>query len=242
MWGENATGDDRKKAKGLNFGGVYGLSPYSIAEKYEVSQSEAQDIYDKFWGAIPEVAQFQARTIRNAKKTGTCYNYFGRPRRVKHWLSSSDWKQKAFGERTCKNSPIQSAGADIMKLAMIKVYRKLLTNPKYEGKVKFLSTIHDELNLSINYEDRELFLEMFKIFHDCMRCQFPGWDVPFEVGLEIGIAWGDSFTFEYDKDGNLVPTMEYKPLVEDVKVEEVEVEATNIKINQEEEFSFDLDF
>lgn len=126
-----------------------------------------------------------------------------------------------------------------MKLALIKIYRKILTNPKYAGKVQFLSTIHDEVNLSINYEDRELFLEIFKQFNDCMYCSFKGWDVPFDIGLEIGTKWGDSFVFKYDNDGNLVPEMDYVPLNDNVVKEDIIEEVVE---EVEDTFEFDLEF
>ena len=244
MWGpENYNHDLRKRAKGMNFGAVYGLSVPSIANSFELSMEDAQELFDKFWAAIPEVTAFQKRTIRNAKKTGTIYNFFGRPRRVKHWLSSPDRKDVSFGERTCKNSPIQSAGADIMKLAMIKIYKKILRNPNYEGKVQFLSTIHDEVNMSIDYTDRDTFMKIFTDFYNCMRCEFKGWAVPFEAGIEIGETWGGSFEFIWnDEKTKLVPNMVYIPRVEEVKVEAVDVEVKNIKINSDDDFSFDLDF
>ena len=80
-------------------------------------------------------------------------------------------------------------------------------NPKYAGKHRFFSTIHDEINLSVSYEDRELFEEMVRKFYDIMYVKVPGWDVPFDVGIELGCRWGDSFVFKYDENKRLVPDL-----------------------------------
>lgn len=242
IWGEEAYNHDlRKRAKGANFGLSYGMSYYTAADNFGLSLEDAEDLVNGWWRVVPELKRYQAQTIRMAKKTGTVYNYFGRPRRVKHWLNSPIKKNVAFGERTCKNSPIQSAGADIMKLAMIKIYRKILTNPKYKGKVQFMSTIHDEVNLSINYEDRELFMEMFTDFYNCMYCKFKGWEVPFDVGLELGETWGNSFEFVWNEDKTkIVPNTIYIPLDTQEQADKVEVKEE--AKTEEDELEFDLDF
>ena len=131
-----------------------------------------------------KIAQDQA--IRKAKKEGTVYNYFGRPRRVKAYFESNDRKQVAFGERTVKNTVIQSVGADLCKRACIKYYKEMCINPKYQGKHRFLSTIHDEINISVSYEDKELFYEMVKKFYDIMYVQVPGWETIFPSCQVIG--------------------------------------------------------
>ena len=243
MWGEeNYNHDLRKRAKSMNFGGIYGLSVNSIAEGFNLSQSEAQDLHDKFWSSIPEVAQAQKRAIMQAKKTGTIYNYFGRPRRLKAYFESGDRKQIAFGERTVKNTVIQSVGADLCKRACIKYYKEMILNPKYKDKTRFLSTIHDEINISVNYEDRELFNEMVKKFYDIMYVKVPGWPVPFTVGIELGNRWGDSFVFLYDENGNLVPDMFKVEPKKEVKEEPKHTPKKEVKEVDDEIEGFDISF
>ena len=178
--------------------------------------------------------------IWKAKKTGTVYNYFGRPRRVKAYFDSADRRQIAFGERTVKNTVIQSVGADLCKRACIKYYKEMCLNPKYAGKHRFLSTIHDEINISVSYEDRELFEEMVRKFYEIMWVKVPGWDVPFDVGIELGNRWGDSFVFKYDENKRLVPDM-FK--VEPKKKEEPKKEVKKeVKKEEVEDFGFDISF
>ena len=112
-------------------------------------------------------------------------------------------------------------------------------NPKYKDYTRFLSTIHDEINISVNYENRELFYEMVKKFYDIMFVQVPGWDVPFDVGIELGNRWGDSFVFNYDKDGNLVPDMfKVEPKKDEPKPEPIKKDDPK----DDDLFSFDISF
>ena len=208
IWGEeNYNHDLRKRAKGANFGLSYGMAYQTAAESFKLPLEEAKELVDGWWSVCKELKIQQDKDIRKAKKTGTVYNYFGRPRRVKAYFESADRRQIAFGERTVKNTVIQSVGADLCKRACIKYYNEMLLDPRYKDKTRFLSTIHDEINISVNYEDRELFNEMVKKFYKIMYVKAPGWDVPFDVGIELGNRWGDSFVFKYDENGNLVPDM-----------------------------------
>lgn len=238
IWGEeNYTSDLRKKAKGANFGFVYGMSKYTCSENFKISLDEAEELISKWWSAVPEIRRFQTYSIKQARKTGVNYNYLGRPRRVKYYFNHPERKTQAFGERTVKNNPIQSLGADICKLAHIKIWERILSKPENKGLVSYLSTVHDEVNLSIT-KDPKHFYRLLKDFYDCMYLTLPGFDVPFDVGIEIGTRWGDSFVFEYDKDFNLYPVTEKaKPKKKETpkKVEET------IEKSIADDFSFDLD-
>lgn len=87
----------------LNFGMTYGMTGRSLAEKFSISEEEGNEIVDRFWKAAPKIKSFQNACINLAKKKGTIYNYFGRPRRVRYWLSSSEPRLRAFGVRTVNN-------------------------------------------------------------------------------------------------------------------------------------------
>lgn len=240
IWGEeNYNHDLRKRAKGANFGLSYGMAYQTAAESFKLPLEEAKELVDGWWSVCKELKQSQDAAIRKAKKTGTVYNYFGRPRRVKAYFDSADRRQIAFGERTVKNTVIQSVGADLCKRACIKYYKEMCLNPKYAGKHRFLSTIHDEINISVSYEDRDLFYEMVRKFHDIMYVKVPGWDVPFAVGIELGNRWGDSFVFKYDENNNLVPDMfKVQPKKEEPKKEVKKV----VKKEEVEDFGFDISF
>ena len=241
---KDVTGDERKKAKSANFGLSYGMSPYTMVGRFKLPLKECEELHKGWWGSVPHIKAYQQRTIKQAKATGTVYNYFGRPRRVKHYFRG-DRRQQSFGERTCRNSPIQSMGADIFKVAFLKTYKQLLTNPKYKDHCRFLSTIHDELNLSIEYTDRKLFMEMLGIFYKCMYTKIKGWDVPFDVGLEIGTRWGDSFPFNYDPKTEVLEPDMFKVEPKEEEKEEVvqEIDTTQDKEEEEDiEIKFDIKF
>ena len=104
MWGaENYDKEKRKRAKVLNFGMSYGMSGYSLSQKFNVSVEEGEEIVAKFWKAAPRIKEYQTRCVKMARKNGTVYNYFGLPRRVKFYFDSPDPKRRAFGTRTVNN-------------------------------------------------------------------------------------------------------------------------------------------
>ena len=240
---KDVTGDERKKAKSANFGLSYGMSPYTMVGRFKLPLKECEELHKGWWGSVPHIKAYQQRTIKQAKATGTVYNYFGRPRRVKHYFRG-DRRQQSFGERTCRNSPIQSMGADIFKVAFLKTYKQLLTNPKYKDHCRFLSTIHDELNLSIEYTDRKLFMEMLRVFYKCMYMKIKGWDVPFDVGLEIGTRWGDSFPFNYNPDTEVLEPDMFKVEPKEEKKDEAvqEIDTTQDEEEEDIEIKFDIKF
>lgn len=98
----------------------------------------------------------------------------------------------------------------------------------------------DEANFSLEYKDRDLFMEMLHVFYTNMYVRVKGWNVPFDVGLELGTAWGDSFPFDYDMETReLKPSMKY---VGDKKEEVKPVEVVEEKPEEEEDIVFDINF
>lgn len=199
MWGkENYNRDLRKRAKVMNFGGMYGMSVYSIMQKFSLPEDEAQDIYDRFWAAIPNIKAFQTAMIRKAYKTGTVYNYFGLPRRVKYWLSSEDSKKRAFGRRTVQNQPVQSCGAVWLKVGAMKWEKRF--SSKWGDKVHFRATVHDSISRQIKIcpEINELLSDLASALY----LRVPGWPLPLPCTTELGNSWGLMFGFKYDKELN----------------------------------------
>lgn len=204
MWGaEHYDKEKRKKAKVLNFGMSYGMTGKSLALKFHTTEEEGNEIVNKFWNAVPEVKAFQNACVRKARKTGTAYNYFGRPRRVKFYLNHPEGRMRAFGVRTVNNTVIQSVGAELLKISIIKLWKHLYNNPEYKDHCRFMNTIHDEINSSV---DKDYAKEIIPIIMSCMEAKFNGWPVPFVVGLEIGDSFGRTFPFLYDKE-----TKTYQP-------------------------------
>lgn len=199
MWGkENYTKEKRKHAKAANFGLIYLMKPHSMPDKFNEPLEVCQEIYDKFWAAIPNIKEFQAKLIRRARRTGVVYNYLGRPRRVKYWFNTGIGKDIGFACRTVVNTVVQSMGGDVLKIAMIKLWKELLGQPKYQqAGVKFLSTIHDEFNIQV---PSDLCYEVIPIIRKCMDRKFPNWRLPIECSLEIGDRWGCTFPFKWTND------------------------------------------
>ena len=126
----------------VNFGMAYGMSGYSLAEKFNVTVEEGEDIVRRFWAAAPRIKDFQTKCVRRGRKEGTVYNYFGRPRRVRYWFKSQEGKQRAFGARTVNNTLIQSIGAELLRISMIKLWKNLYNHDDWKDKARFLNTIH----------------------------------------------------------------------------------------------------
>ena len=131
----------RRKAKAVNFGIVYGISAHGLAESLGVEYAEAQATIDRYFAAYPRVRSYLDETVAEAHRSGYAETLYGRRRPIPE-LKSSNWNLRSFGERTAMNHPMQGTAADIMKLAMIEVDRRL----RAEGwAARMVLQVHDEL-------------------------------------------------------------------------------------------------
>ncbi|MBE5881292.1 MAG: DNA polymerase I [Lachnospiraceae bacterium] len=145
---EEVTDLQRRNAKAVNFGIVYGISSFGLSQDLSISRKEAAAYIDQYFETYPGIKQFLDRCVQTAKETGESRTLYERRRPIPE-LGSSNFMQRQFGERVAMNAPIQGTAADIMKIAMIRVYRSLLE----EGlKSRILLQVHDELLLEV-YED-----------------------------------------------------------------------------------------
>lgn len=138
---ELVTSQMRSRAKAVNFGIVYGIGAFSLAKDIGVTRKEADDYIHDYLRNYKGVAEYMDRVVEEAKKNGYVETLFGR-RRYLPELKSSNFNMRAFGERVARNMPIQGAAADIIKIAMIRVRNRLLTE-KLEAKL--ILQVHDEL-------------------------------------------------------------------------------------------------
>ena len=120
---ESVTKDQRRMAKAVNFGIVYGMSPWGLAEELHISTFEANDFINRYFMIYPEVKDYLDKVVNNTKNTGYTETIFGR-RRYMPEINSSNGALRQFAERTAKNAPIQGAAADVIKIAMVKVDKK----------------------------------------------------------------------------------------------------------------------
>ncbi len=141
----------RSRAKAVNFGIVYGIGAFSLSKDIGVTRAEADRYIKNYLATYPSVAEYMEKTIENAKKDGFVTTLYGRRRRLPE-LSSSNGNLRAFGERAARNAPIQGTAADIIKLAMIRVFEKLKTDIP---TAKLILQVHDELIVECDERDSE---------------------------------------------------------------------------------------
>ena len=138
---EEVTPLQRRNAKAVNFGIVYGISSFGLSQDLSISVKEAKEYMDKYFETYPGVKAYQDRVISDAKEKGYSLTMFGRRRPIPE-LKASNFNLRQFGERVAMNAPIQGTAADIMKIAMINVYFRL---KKEQLLSRLILQIHDEL-------------------------------------------------------------------------------------------------
>ena len=142
---EEVTPQLRSRAKAVNFGIVYGQQAFGLAQSLGIGFKEAQDMIDRYFEAYPRVRAYLDETVKEAKECGFATTMFGRKRHIPE-LKASNKMQRSFGERTAMNHPMQGSAADIIKLAMNEVERRLVADG-FEAKL--MLQVHDELDFSV---------------------------------------------------------------------------------------------
>ena len=141
----------RSRAKAVNFGIVYGIGAFSLSKDIGVTRAEADSYIKNYLATYPQVAEYMEKNIEAAMKNGFVTTLYGRRRRLPE-LSSSNGNLRAFGERAARNAPIQGTAADIIKLAMIRVFERLKTDV---ANAKLILQVHDELIVECDEGDAE---------------------------------------------------------------------------------------
>ncbi|MDD7402316.1 MAG: DNA polymerase I [Butyribacter sp.] len=181
---DEVTDLQRRNAKAVNFGIVYGISSFGLGQDLNITKKEAQEYIDQYFATYPAVKQFIDGLVEKAKKTGYAVTMFGRKRPVPE-LSSSNFMQRNFGERIAMNSPIQGTAADIIKIAMIRVANRL----KEENlRARIVLQVHDELLVETPVEEKE---QVRRILSEEME-QAVKLDVPLEVEVLEGKDWKEA--------------------------------------------------
>ncbi len=171
----------RRNAKAVNFGIIYGISSFGLSQDLSISRKEAQQYMDHYFAAYPKIKDFLDGLVASAKESGNALTLFGRIRPMPE-LSSSNFMQRSFGERVAMNAPIQGTAADIIKIAMNRVYKRL----KDEGlKSRLLLQVHDELLIEAA-EGEETFV--YRILQEEMN-QAAELKVKLEVDINEGKNW-----------------------------------------------------
>jgi DNA polymerase I len=173
---------DRSKSKMINYGIVYGLSDYGLADRLNIPREEAKTFIDAYLERFGKVAEFIRTTIEVAREQGHVTTLFGRRRQIPE-LRARNWQVRSLGERLAVNTVIQGTAADIMKLAMIRVHRALAESAM---KTRMILTIHDELLLEAPPEEAEAVRELVE------REMVAPWDdriPPLAVDAGVGQTW-----------------------------------------------------
>ena len=148
---EEVTGDERRKAKTANFGIIYGISAFGLAERMGVSRTEARELIDGYFATYPAVKEYMTKSIEKARERGYTETVFRR-RCYLPDINSNNANVRGNAERNAINSPIQGTAADIIKIAMIRIYRRM----KEEGiRSKMILQVHDELCFTVLPEEKE---------------------------------------------------------------------------------------
>ncbi len=148
---EEVTDLQRRNAKAVNFGIIYGISSFGLSQDLSISKKEAAAYMEQYFETYPKIKDFIDGLVEEAKKTGYAVTMFGRRRPIPE-LSSNNFMQRSFGERIAMNSPIQGTAADIIKIAMINVWKSL----KEEGlSSRLLLQVHDELLIETAKDEEE---------------------------------------------------------------------------------------
>ena len=178
---EEVTDLQRRNAKAVNFGIVYGISSFGLSQDLSISKKEAQEYIERYFETYPKIKEFLDDLVEQAKKTGVVKTMFGRIRPVPE-LSSSNFMQRSFGERVAMNSPIQGTAADIIKIAMNRVHDRLIK----EGlKSRLILQVHDELLIETALEEEA---QVAKILEEEMH-HAADLSVTLEIDSHTGKDW-----------------------------------------------------
>ena len=180
--------DHRRKAKAINFGIIYGISQYGLAKQINVSNYEAEEFLNAYFGKFPEIKVYMDSTIKFCRKSGYVNNIFGR-RSHFNGINDKNFNVRNFQERAAINAPIQGSASEIMRLAMIRIDKKL-SEDKIK-KPKMLLQIHDELIFEVPKKDER---QMTKIIKNEMtsvaQSDFHSFSTPLTVDINVGDNWG----------------------------------------------------
>jgi len=178
---DQVTPDMRRSAKAVNFGIVYGISDFSLAKDINVSRKEAARYIEGYLNTYPRVKQYMEDTVRNGQEKGYVETLFHRIRHIPE-LKSSNFAVRSFGKRVAMNTPIQGSAADIIKIAMVRVWREL---KKRKLKSRLILQVHDEL-LVETWEDE---LDEVKDIVRVGMEEAVALSVPLTVDISVGRNW-----------------------------------------------------
>lgn len=178
---ESLTPEQRRSAKAVNFGIIYGISDYGLANQLNISVKQAKQFIGSYFETYPKIKEYSRVCVESAKEKGYAQTMFGRRRRISE-LFSNNYNIRSFGERAAMNMPLQGTAADIIKLAMLRVDGKL----REKGlSSRIILQVHDELILDACLSERQEVMRILK--EEMENC------VELSVPLTVNIACGDNW-------------------------------------------------
>ncbi|WP_156782492.1 DNA polymerase I [Geosporobacter ferrireducens] len=181
---DQVTSQQRSSAKAVNFGIVYGISDFGLAENLGITKKEAQKYIDEYFDKYRGVKSYMNQAVEEGKKNGYVTTILNRRRYIPELLSSN-YNIRSFGERTAMNTPIQGSAADIIKVAMLRVYDEL---KRRNLRSKLILQVHDELIVEIHQEEIEEVKQIVKKeMEEAIQLT-----VPLKVDIHLGKSWYDT--------------------------------------------------
>ena len=178
---DEVTSEMRRKAKTVNFGIIYGVSAFGLAEQIGVSRTEAKELIDNYWKEFPSIKKFMNDAVIIARDKGYVETILGRRRYLRD-INSQNMVERGFAERNAVNAPIQGSAADMIKIAMIKV-NDFIKEEKLQSRI--ILTVHDELVFDVHKSELEL---MKTKVNELMINAIP-FPVKMETGMGVGLNW-----------------------------------------------------
>ena len=178
---DDVTDSQRKKAKQANFGIIYGITTYGLAQRMEIPNGEAKEIIEGYFATFPKVKEYMEKAKELARQKGYAETIFGR-RRYLPDINSANGTVRGFAERNAINAPIQGSEADVIKVAMVKIWNRF---KKENIRSKMILQVHDELNFSVYPEEAE---QVEKIVMEEMQSAYK-----LQVPLVADAGWGNNW-------------------------------------------------
>ena len=178
---DNVTSDMRRRAKEVNFGIIYGISAFGLSQNLNIPRSEAKDIIDSYFDKFSKVKDYMYKSIQEAKEKKYVTTLLGRRRYLRD-IDSRNYTLRGFAERNAINTPIQGTAADIIKLAMVKIYKWI---NKENLKSKMIMQVHDELVFDVEKDELEIFQSKVKTIMEGVVDM----KIPLSVDVGIGKNW-----------------------------------------------------
>ena len=181
--------DMRRKAKAINFGIIYGISQYGLAKQIGVSNFEAEEFLNSYFLKFPEIKDYMESTIKFCRKSGYVSNIFGRRTHITG-INDKNFNIRNFQERAAINAPIQGSASEIMRMAMIRVSKKLEEIKK--SSCKILLQIHDELIFEVHKDDIKKYSQIIQEEMSSVKnSDLHSFSIPLLVDVNVGNNWGD---------------------------------------------------